>query len=128
MSEAQLTAERDALAESGYFSRVLLTYGVGMSVVDYDLDELGEPNITRVEIARERLRQNRIWGGPNHDDQHSRQAWTAYKQRQIHKVEEAKRAADKARAREHAIQYHALCVAEREARERPSSRVHQPSA
>lgn len=56
---------------SGY-ERALME---GFVIVPPDSEEAAELSATLREVARERVRQDLIWGGPEHDDSHSRAQW-----------------------------------------------------
>lgn len=62
-------------------------------------------------IDSERKRQDKKWGGPRHDDQHSDEDWARYRGKFARRLRAARSRADKVTA---LVRIAALCVAQAE--------------
>lgn len=72
-------------------------------------------------VAAERRRQDKIWGGPDHDDRHTSHHWAAFRG----KFENKQRRLDDEPALQRAelVKLAALCVAQIESIERKQSKA-----
>lgn len=70
------------------------------------------------EALQERLRQDRLWGGPHHDDRHDAEDWLEILAQHFRKVEWENQGANRAGYRKELVQCAALCLAALESLDR----------